>query len=143
MPASTVCTSCSTALSDDGYAGCDNCDSTLCSPCSKLTATEMRAVALRKRTIVYLCPNCKIKGMPSFSNTQVNCIKALINDLLKDALLGMVVPNSGDSDDVLTRLDRLSEDVRNLKDSNIDLIRLCTGVGAPVRWSLCEMVLLI
>lgn len=124
-----ICSKCSNPSIDDSAAVCDRCGSILCQSCSCLTATEMRALALSKRTIIFLCAGCR-DG--SSCGQPCSCVTSgEVRKIVSDAIEGLMA-------DVRTRMDLGQETVRNhlirlsgeidvLKSSNVDLVRMFTN----------------
>lgn len=71
MPSTNKCLICSGTFGDPkDFVRCDGCRKIVCKDCSGLAETELRCLALKKRTLSYYCQNCE-RGI------------ALIPDLLK------------------------------------------------------------
>lgn len=65
---------------------CDSCTNYICENCSELSATEIRCVVLKKRKLIFLCPNCEggLSQIPLFLkkiNEMQNQIVELNNKL--------------------------------------------------------------
>lgn len=120
---------------NEPLAICDICKSSLCQNCSKLSPTEMRAVMLKRRIISYICTNCQSSGK-ALSNIKCGSsvpvdLGALKSDLSaalqKDLASAMDSLLTRLSDDLSHRLDSISAAVTDLRDSNVDLVKLLTG----------------
>lgn len=57
---------------------CDVCQSTQCQKCTNLTVSEIRAVAIKKRQIMFLCDCCKMK----IENLNVDTPNKLLNEVI-------------------------------------------------------------
>lgn len=128
---------------------CDFCKKNICRKCSELSTTEERCMTLRNRILKFLCSECK--NAPNYqqlrqSNMQLtkdnaalqkqlenwNIIKNKITLLedrytkLQDLLetnIATIVKNA-----VTTEIMHMRQEVNNLKESNIDLIKLMEGM---------------
>lgn len=139
----------------DLLATCDNCGHRLCQSCAKLSATEHRAVTMKKRVIIYWCLECQPAALPNLGSAILRNFKVdierSVSDLVHNEILKLTEfignsreenielpnqPKSSMDDDkwntsmkqielVRSEIFKLSETVSNLKDSNIDLVRLC------------------
>lgn len=136
------CISCkSSDTSGQAVVICDRCTSALCQECASLTTTEMRSVVLRKRTIIFLCMQCRA-SYDEFAATasksldvalSAQCaaeIKAaeikdvvakVVSELLPDALEKIISDRITSTD---SKIDDVRSVVESLRDSNIDLVRL-------------------
>lgn len=136
--------------SSDDFACCDGCGNFLCQSCSSLTSTEMRAVVLKKRRIIFYCDKCielqqdrhqavdmDVNPMSGFKEVLDLCISDFreeFKELLSSFKCSL-------TDDIYSRVDQLSLSITDLKDSNIDMVRLFSGfnsgiVDPPIRNSL-------
>lgn len=120
------CDLCSVPESSDlTLATCDRCRSAVCKSCANLTSTELRAVLLQKRTIIYLCPKCRplhdvfldLATMRDSIIEQVKLEVGLLTDTLRSGIIA----------DVRSSIGSLANEVSILKESNKDLIQLFTG----------------
>lgn len=133
---------------DDLLATCDKCNCKLCQSCAKLSTTEYRAATLKSaRTLIYLCSNCR----KTISLTQENKIlneiqtdiKKICNKLNEILNLNSQQRNATNTDinqiieplqnEMKVLRDQLQYDIKNtkqevtnIKDSNIDMIKLLT-----------------
>lgn len=123
------CSKCSEPFTDDSTAACDRCGSILCQSCSCLTATEMRALALSKRTIIFLCPNCQNDSLNSQPCSYVTSDE--VREIVSDAIMQLMTDIKSHMDlaqeTARIGLDKLSREIDVLKSSNINLVRLFTN----------------
>lgn len=135
---------------------CDHCMTWLCSKCSKLTTTEQRAVALKSRLVIYWCTDCKtavddraLMGSAALSKLKESIIGAIREEIStlkgtisvsndysisKNDLIPEIQRTFRDADNentqaVIAELKSLSTKVTDLKDSNVDLVRVLTKNG--------------
>lgn len=103
---------------------CDRCGLVYCLKCSKLTSTELRAVVLKSRIMKFFCEKCD-----DSQHTGV-----LDNLETPDGADEFDMENAGNSFLALNALiqpffDKISNleiEIKNLKESNIELIRMLT-----------------
>lgn len=120
----STCYECNTAgSSDEPLASCDNCSSSVCKTCSDLTSTELRAIVLKKRSklIVFLCPKCRSSYF-TFNPT------TLEDSLFKHFRCELDQLSKVLMAEFETRVGLISREVSALKESNIDMIRLYSGL---------------
>lgn len=125
------CSACST--DENELVVCDYCGAAVCKDCSGLTVTELRAVAINKRILLFLCPECKSKTRITcnFSaETLGNLIRESIERMVP-AVVEMMTTDlrrllDDDNGVITSKMDKLSDDIENLKASNIDLVRTCS-----------------
>ncbi|KAK9892916.1 hypothetical protein WA026_022781 [Henosepilachna vigintioctopunctata] len=82
----------------------------MCKPCFGLSATEMRAAVLQRRNMYFWCPRCVASGDSVLDRKS---IEGIIDTKINELTAFFEV-----------ELSKLSTQVNNLKDSNIDLVRL-------------------
>lgn len=124
-----VCRGCKASESaDDPLSACDWCSFSFCRTCANLSSTELRAVALRKRTIIFLCPDCRSgmdqlrsgPGNPSaLKDSMLDCMKAElanVSDVIKNTLLC----------EIDSRISSVKDEISAVRQTNIDLVRLLT-----------------
>lgn len=109
-------------------ATCDLCNTVSCQNCSKLTSTEIKAVNLKKRLMIYWCLDCKPNvetDKKSFSdeNSSTHNIHKILKVELSELLSNCL---DHDSSTINQKLNALSTKIDNLKDSNIDLVKMLT-----------------
>lgn len=106
---------------------CDRCSSRWCQECAQLTATELRSVVLKKRTIIFLCRECRpdvdLQGLSGIGDPNRIDLVAEISSLMRTLI-------SDVRSDVEAKFDRLRMDIAVLRNSNCDLISLLTGSKA-------------
>lgn len=125
---------CSICSADgDELIVCDYCGTALCKDCSGLTATELRAVAINKRILLFLCPDCKSKtrvncnfSAETFGNFIRESVERMVPTVVEMMITGLRGLIDDNSEVITSRMDRLSDDIENLKASNIDLVRTCS-----------------
>lgn len=124
------CTGCSALESaEDPLACCDGCSCFLCKTCASLSSTEMRAVVLKKRTIIFHCARCR-----SLQDAAVDMAR------MKDSILRQIRQEYSRAAE-LCRTEILAEvqsgfksvlgQITALRQSNIDLVGLLTGGSQP------------
>lgn len=101
-------------------AVCDNCNTGLCQQCSKLTATELRAVTLKKRIITYWCADCR-PALASNANSTLNSPSPV--DLRNEISKTVEVLLKSHSDEISNKLEMF---VKNIKESNVELVKFLT-----------------
>lgn len=122
------CDLCSVPESSDlTLATCDRCRSTFCKSCANITSTELRAVLLQKRTIIFLCPKCRplhdgFLDLASMRDSIIEQVKLEVG-LLTETLRSSIIA------DVRSSIGSLTNEVSILKESNKDLIQLFTTGG--------------
>lgn len=66
-------TSCSTCKEQENdVILCDKCNKTQCQKCTNLTASEIRAITLKKRLLIFLCDECRQKFEENKDTSQEN-----------------------------------------------------------------------
>lgn len=122
-----VCKSCNTTVSSaDLLATCDRCGTCLCQACAEVTATELRAILLKKRCIIYYCCDCRESLSAATNHPMGNSCPEQLREEITDftnALKAELLAT------FQSEMDRLTREVVDLKQSNIDLVRLLTGGG--------------
>lgn len=114
-----------TETKDESLANCDNCNNKLCQTCSKLSTTEYRAVTMKSsRALLYWCINCKANKAIITNQDLKQLITDIVRKEITTALKNVEMFKSEPT--VIAKLDLLSTDICNLKDSNIELIKLLT-----------------
>lgn len=103
---------------------CDKCNNKFCQTCAKLSTTEYRAVTMKSaRILVYWCLHCRANSM----TTENQDLKQFITDVVRTEItLALKAIPLNSNTNLSTKLDTLSVDVNNLRESNIDLVRLLT-----------------
>lgn len=122
-PTMNTCRDCGNeASSEKPLVTCDHCASVICRSCADLTTTEVRAVNLSKRSILFLCPSCRPLAFASQQAPNDSFFEYLKIEL--DGLARTL------SEAIVTKFESESNVIKNqitfLKDSNVDLIRLLT-----------------
>lgn len=96
-------------------ASCDNCLSKLCQECAELTTTELRGVLLKKRSIIYYCPDCRTDMV----GRRVPDISGALPDLIASAceayFLKLSARLDGFRDDVVGMYSGIKKDVELIK----------------------------
>lgn len=110
---------------DDPYPSCDRCSSSLCKSCAKLTTTEMRAVTMRKRSVIFLCPECRplwetLVDLAAFKD-------ALLHQMRQEsaALIGSIEASVVAK--IMNKIGSVSDEMSALKQSSDDLVGLLTN----------------
>lgn len=123
----STCIKCNTAgSSSEPLTSCDRCEMSLCKSCASLTTTELRAIALQKRSISFFCSECREAQLQPSPNGFVD-LKRTICDLIRGEFSSLVDDIAGK---ICTELQPEMNSIRNevaaLRESNVDLIRLLT-----------------
>lgn len=116
-------------IEDSDLAPCDTCKVKLCTVCSTLTRTEIRAVNVRKRELLtYQCIQCSRQDASEQSDCQISATKSDLGDLresILSALLEKIQPLFDRLyDDLGSRIDEGKAEVVMLKESNIQLVHM-------------------
>lgn len=109
---------------EEPLAICDKCSAKLCQACAKISSTEYRAVTMKSsRALLYWCLNCRADAIADNNQN----IKQLISETIREEIaLAINNLHSSNNDPLNKKLDSLSNDIRNLRDSNVELVRFLT-----------------
>lgn len=130
-----TCRKCSVkGTPDEPLAICDRCSTPLCKSCAGLQTTELRAVVLKKRLVVYYCSEChpcvSTKGLPSADSPAIADSSLLA--LVKVEIAKVTELIRADLErTVRQEIKPVADGILNLRQSNIDLVRLLTDVPTP------------
>lgn len=112
------CSKCEfTETAGDLLAACDNCGCRLCQSCAKLSATEYRAVTMKKRAIVYWCFECTPAALPNLGSHTIHSLKVDIERSVSDI--------------VRSEVSKLVDGFMDLRDNSTELMRLCQPKSLP------------
>lgn len=112
------CGACGTEDPPEGLlASCDRCAAVFCRSCSGLGSTEMRAAAMKKRSLVFLCPGCQpcrqmFRELTAFGST--------LMEQLREEISALAAP-------LEQKISAVSDEVSVLRQSNMDLVKLLTN----------------
>lgn len=127
---------------------CDFCGDALCRACSKLSASEARVTGLsRQRILLFACEDCisAVKNpVKTYATELDNHLERLKEDLGK-SVEKIVATISRDIEqfcsqgfnDVQDRIKTVESEVSNLRQTNIDMVRLLSNIpkAAPTKAS--------
>lgn len=150
-----ICLECKRDNRDVGKYTCDLCGGLVCSACTKVTATEQRALELNRRVLKYFCGECTTFVSNAYSKpktAEINTSSTLktddefflkIENLIERATINMLgqLSTSQDSlkieniisqktEELHDKIEVLRTEVKILKEGNIDLVRLLTNSPA-------------
>lgn len=106
-----VCSGCKKSGDSTDCYSCDACKKVLCSGCSGLQATEIRAMELKKRILQFKCSVCQKKGLATLEE---------IRDIVRKEFAEQF-------QNVLNIINVLKDEVNLLNKSNVDLVRVTKG----------------
>lgn len=128
---------------------CDECAKAYCKLCAGIAPTEMRVIELTKRKLRYYCPNCssvsnKIEQLNKKLTVENNTLKrnlyeqTIIIEKLRDLEREInktqeVFTQTLEQTTEILKLNYLNEiaalknEIKNIRDSNVDLVRLLTA----------------
>lgn len=134
-----TCRKCSaTESSEIPIAICDMCSISLCKACANLTSTEVRAVALKNRSIIFLCCDCRAKRDFRCDQTEM---KELMLECFRNELASF---SQNFSDRIVAefeaRLGLVSGEVTILRESNIELVNLLTNQPCQLYPKQCSSI---
>lgn len=123
----SVCQQCgASGSSEEPLATCDQCSTVLCKTCADLSSTELRAVALKKRSksLTYLCSGCQ----PSRTDFRFAELRDSLLKLMRQQFDTFATSLTADiSLQLESKISGLQAEVSVLRESNIDLIKLLTN----------------
>lgn len=122
------CVKCDGSEADnDAIVSCDKCRRNYCQGCSTLTSTEVRAINLKSRTVKYFCLDCCPNQDSADLGSNINTSRsASENPSYVGEIISFLKP-------LYDKISALETEVKVLKDSNLDLIRLLTEKPELIR----------
>lgn len=117
------CSRCNNETPAKFLVTCDSCKSKSCLKCTRLSSTELRAVALKTRIMKYFCERCDSDPRSEVLRDGVEDVTSGVNIAeAENTLLALDVLMQP----FLDKLSRLELEVRALKESNVELIKMLT-----------------
>lgn len=116
---------------DEPLASCDRCGSKTCKSCADLSSTELRAVILKKRVIIFLCPGCRPlqDAAPDISAVK----DALLDQIRGEFAVSFASIASTIQAEVGNHTSYISGELAAIRRTNIDLIELLSrNQSAPL-----------
>lgn len=111
--------------SGQSMVSCDKCNRIFCQDCSLLTATEMRSAILKKRNMIFLCTPCRgLYDEYLQADSLRGVIAEVVSEVLPDIVKNVFTEQISRID---SRIGGVEASVQNLRDSNIELVRLLTS----------------
>lgn len=123
-----ACKKCSiTGSADEPLAACDKCSSALCKSCACLSTTEMRAVGMKNRSLIYHCIDCR--GAQDYATIQPVSKDTLLDDMRREFVLLFESLTAKLTDEVSQQMNSVRDELAILRLTNTDLLRLCFPDG--------------
>lgn len=122
------CVQCKRTEAESTLVSCDNCGSKYCQDCSSLTATEIRAIAVKTRVIRFFCQNCSSSlSSPTASSCATQDGFAGVNSTaIRESIADLLGP-------LCDRISTLETEIKILKTANTELIELITNKPQVIR----------
>lgn len=145
------CAVCKETESSGGgsLAVCDKCSSIHCQACAGLSASEMRAIVLKKRIIIYLCSDCRPLNLDDMPSANSPCVPDPPLSLMREEVTKIAdFVRVGLVELVREEIRPVFTEMSNLRQTNVDLLGLlsnmckratqtgtsgCDGVGSGSR----------